>query len=205
MPVNKVYVVGLTGGTGCGKSEAAVYLASLGAKHIDADALSRALTADGGEALDEIRRSFGDEVFHADGSLNRRAMHDLVFSSTAHKRALEGIIHPLVQRRMVDEIHAAGEQGFSVAILDVPLLFETGMDVLCDETWTMSVDEETQIERICSRDGLSREQAQARINAQLPMKERNTRADRVIESGRSIEKTRTELMQLYQQLLRRIG
>lgn len=205
MPANKAYVVGLTGGTGCGKSEAARYLASLGAKHIDADAISRSLTADGGAAIEAIRETFGNEVFHEDGSLNRRAMHDLVFSSVAHKRALEGIIHPLVQRCTVDEIEAAAGEGYRVAILDVPLLFECGMDVLCDETWTMSADPKVQIERICERDGLSEAQAAARIAGQMSMEERNSRANKVIGSDRPIEKTRAELSQLYQQLLKRIG
>lgn len=205
MPVNKVYVVGLTGGTGCGKSEAARYLASLGAKHVNADAISRACTARGGSAIPEIRRVFGEAVFLPDGELNRRALHELIFSSVAHKRALEGIIHPLVQRCAMDEIEAAGAQGYRVVVLDVPLLFETGMDVLCDETWTMSVDERTQVQRVCARDGLSEDQARARISAQLPMEERNARANRVINSARPIEKTQAELGQLYQQLLRRIG
>lgn len=205
MPANKAYVVGLTGGTGCGKSEAARFLASLGAKHIDADAISRALTADGGAAIGAIRETFGDEVFHENGTLNRRAMHDLVFSSVAHKRALEGIIHPLVQRCTMDEIEAAADEGYCVAVLDVPLLFECGMDVLCDETWTMSADPRVQIERICERDGLTEEQAGARIAGQMSMEERNARANRVINSDRPIEKTRAELSQLYQQLLRRIG
>ena len=92
-----------------------------------------------------------------------------------------------------------------MTILDVPLLFETGMDVLCDETWTMSVPPEVQLERVCARDGLSAEQAQARIASQLPMAERNARADRVISSDRIVEKTQAELNQLYMQLLRRIG
>lgn len=205
MPASKAYVVGLTGGTGCGKSEAVRYLAELGARHIDADAISRAFTAPGGEAIPEIRRVFGDAVFHENGELNRRALHDLVFSSIAHKRALEGIIHPLVQRNTVDEIQAASEAGYSIVVLDVPLLFETGMDVLCDETWTMSVDEATQLRRVCERDGLSEEQARARINGQMPMVERNARANRVINSDRPIDKTRGELAQLYQQLLRRLG
>jgi len=205
VPANKAYVVGLTGGTGCGKSEAARYLSQLGAKHIDADAISRSLTAVNGEAIPEIRRVFGEEVFHENGELNRRALHDLVFSSIAHKRALEGIIHPLVQRHTMEEIHAAGEQGFRIVVLDVPLLFETGMDVLCDETWTMSVDEETQLKRVCERDGLSEDQARARIAGQMSMAERNARAKRVISSDRPIEKTQAELNQLYQQLLRRLG
>ena len=205
MPANKTYVVGLTGGIGCGKSEAAKYLCSLGAKHIDADAISRSLTADDGAALPELRRIFGDGIFNDDGSLNRRALGDLVFSDVASKRALEGVIHPLVQRQVMDEIAAASAAGIPVTILDVPLLFETGMDVLCDETWTMSVPPEVQIQRVQARDGLSVEQAQARIASQLPMAERNARANKVINSDRPMEKTQAELNQLYMQLLRRIG
>ena len=205
MPANKTYVVGLTGGIGCGKSEAAQYLRSLGAKHIDADAISRSLTAEGGSALPELRRIFGDGIFNDDGSLNRRALGDLAFNDVASKRALEGVIHPLVQRQAMDEIAAASAEGIPVTILDVPLLFETGMDVLCDETWTMSVPPEVQLERVCARDGLSAEQAQARIASQLPMAERNARANRVISSDRIVEKTQAELNQLYMQLLRRIG
>ena len=205
MPANKTYVVGLTGGIGCGKSEAARYLCSLGAKHIDADAISRSLTAEGGSALPELRRIFGDGIFNDDGSLNRRALGDLVFHDVASKRALEGVIHPLVQRQAMDEIAAASTAGIPVTVLDVPLLIETGMDVLCDETWTMSVPPEVQIQRVRVRDGLSTEQAQARIANQLPMAERNARANKVINSDRPMEKTQAELNQLYMQLLRRIG
>ena len=205
MPANKTYVVGLTGGIGCGKSEAAKYLCSLGAKHIDADAISRSLTADDGAALPELRRIFGDGIFNDDGSLNRRALGDLVFSDVASKRALEGVIHPLVQRQVMDEIAAASAAGIPVTILDVPLLFETGMDVLCDETWTMSVPPEVQVRRVCVRDGMTEEQARARIAGQLPMEERNARANKVINSDRPVEKTQAELNALYMQLLRRIG
>ena len=205
MPANKTYVVGLTGGIGCGKSEAARYLCSLGAKHIDADAISRSLTAEGGSALPKLRRIFGDGIFNADGSLNRRALGDLVFSDVASKRALEGVIHPLVQRQVMDEIAAASAAGIPVTILDVPLLFETGMDVLCDETWTMSVPPEVQVRRVQARDGMTEEQARARIAGQLPMEERNARANKVINSDRPVEKTQAELNALYMQLLRRIG
>lgn len=205
MPASKTYVVGITGGIGCGKSEAAKYLCSLGAKHIDADAISRSLTADGGEALPEVRRAFGDEVFNEDGSLNRRALGDVVFANPAAKRMLEGIIHPLVQRRAMDEIEAANAEGIKVTVLDVPLLFETGMDVLCDECWAMSASPDVQLERVIARDNLTDEQAQARIDSQMSMEERNARAKRVINSDRPIEKTRSELASLYQQLLRRIG
>ena len=204
MPVNNVYVVGITGGIGCGKSMAAAYLAELGAIHIDADGISRALTARDGAALEQIRRIFGDSVFSEDGSLNRRALGDLVFSDPAAKRALEGVIHPLVQRIAMDKIEESGKNGARVAVLNVPLLFETGMDVLCDETWTLTAPADVQLARVMERDGLTREQAISRIESQMAMEDRNARATRVINSDRPIEKTRAELNQLYQQLIRRI-
>ncbi len=204
MPANKTYVLGLTGGMGCGKSEAARYLAELGARHVDADGIARTLTGKEGEALEEIRQAFGDEVFLPDGSLNRRAMADRIFVNPVAKRQLESIIHPKVQRLAMQAIDEASAGGIAVTVLDVPLLFESGMDVLCDETWTMWADEKTQLERICARDGLSREQAQARIQNQMSMEERCSRADRVIDSNRPIEKTRAELSQLYRQLLKRM-
>ena len=92
-----------------------------------------------------------------------------------------------------------------VTVLDVPLLFETGMEEICDEVWTMSADEETQIARVCARDGLSAEQVRARIAGQMSMAERNARADRVIDSRRPIEQTRAALRLYYGQLLEKIG
>ena len=186
----------------CGKSEAARHLTSLGAAHIDADAISRALTAPGGEALPAIRNEFGDEVFASDGILDRPALAELVFSDADAKRRLEAIIHPLVWSRT---LRAIDEADSPVAVLDVPLLFESGMDALCGETWTLSVDAATQIRRIRERDGLTEAQARARLANQLPMAQRNARATRVIDSDRPIDETRSELSRLYRQLLERIG
>ena len=199
MRANKPYVVGLTGGTGTGKTEAAKYLESLGAARFDADEASRAVTAPGGEALPAIRAQFGDEVFFPDGTLNRRALGDIVFSDTALRRALEGIIHPLVQHRMLTQMDDAAKDGVKIIILDVPLLFETGMDALCDETWSLTTDPQIQISRIVARDGLTREQAQARIDSMMPAEERNARATRVINTDQPLEKTRQVLAQLYRQ------
>lgn len=204
MPANKPYIVGLTGGIGCGKSEAANCLRELGAVHVDADEISRSLTAQGGEALPAIRERFGDGVFSEDGTLDRAELGRIVFESAPHRRLLEGIIHPLVQRRTLAEIEKAGLRGDRVVVLDVPLLFETGMDVLCDETWAVTAGAETQLIRVMSR-GLTAEQAQARIDSQMSADERSARATRIINTDRPIERTRAELTSLYQQLLKRLG
>ena len=197
MLASKPYVIGLTGGIGSGKTEAARYLESLGAARFDADEVSRALTAPGGAALPAIRARFGDGVFRPDGSLDRAALGEIVFSSAPHRRALEGIIHPLVQRQMLEMMDRAGEQGIAVVILDVPLLFETGMDALCDETWTLYAPRELQISRVVARDGLTREQAAARIDSQMPAEQRNARATYVVNTDQPVEKTRQALLQLY--------
>ena len=203
MLANKPYVIGLTGGIGCGKSEAAHYLESLGAAHLDADEVSRALTAEGGEALEEIRRVFGDEYFLPDGALDRAALGKLVFGSEPARRALEGIIHPLVQRNMLRGMDEATEAGARVVILDVPLLFETGMDALCDETWALYVSRDKQVARIVARDGLAPEDAEARIESQMPVEQRNARATHAIDTDRPIERTRAELEQLYRAAVKR--
>ncbi len=204
MSANKPYIIGLTGGIGCGKSEAAAYLKSLGAVHVDADAISRELTVNDPEVLNLIREQFGDEVFSPDGTLNRAALAGIVFESEPYRRALEKILHPRIQSRAWSEIEQAGESGARVVVLDVPLLFETGMDVLCDETWSVTASEETQLARVMAR-GLTLEQAQARIRSQMPADERNARAARVINTDRSIERTRAELNGLYQQIAKKAG
>ena len=202
MPASRPYVLGLTGGIGCGKSEAARLLTSLGAAHVDADAISRALTAPGGAALSAIRETFGESVFRPDGALDRAALGEIVFSDPSAKERLEGIVHPLVWAEARREIAAADAP---VAVLDVPLLFESGMDALCDETWAMAAPEGVQVARVMERDGLTEVQAQARIASQMPDAERRARAGRVIDSDRPVEETRCELRRLYGELLERIG
>ena len=203
MLASKPYVVGLTGGIGCGKSEAAQYLKTLGAAHVDADEISRLLTAEGGEALPEIRRVFGEAAFNDDGSLDRASLGKLVFGSEPARRALEGIIHPLVQRLMLERMDAAAQDGAKVVILDVPLLFETGMDALCDETWTLYLDHDKQVDRVVVRDGLTREQAEARVASQMPTEERNARATHAVNTDQPIEKTRAVLEGLYRAALKK--
>ena len=199
MPANKPYVIGLTGSTGSGKTEAAKYLESLGAARFDADEVSHDVTAPGGEALPAIRAQFGDEVFNPDGSLNRRALSDIVFHSVPHRRALEGIIHPIVQRTLLQRMDAAAAAGTNIVILDVPLLFECGMDALCDETWALYVSRDMQIARITARDGLSREDAEARIDSMMPNDQRNALATHAINTDQPVEKTRQALLALYKQ------
>jgi len=199
---NNTIIIGLTGGIGSGKSETARHLVSLGAVHVDADAISRSLTAPGGEALEPIREVFGDGVFFEDGTLDRRALGDRVFNDVAARRALEGIIHPRVQRATMEAVDKAREDGADAVLLDVPLLFETGMDALCDVNWLITADREQRIQRVMARDGITREAVEARINSQMSDEEKAARATKVIKNDQSVEKLKNELTGLYNQLLK---
>lgn len=199
-----IRIIGLTGGIGSGKSMAAAYLEEKGAHCVDADAISHSLTAPDGALLPEIRREFGDGVFFEDGTLNRAELGRIVFSDENQRKRLEYITMPAIQGEMmnrIDELDAAGEK---LVFLNVPLLFETGIDVLCDEIWLVSVNEDIQLQRVMSRDGLTEEQARDRIRSQMTLEEKTARATTVIDNNRSIEKMYSELDSHYAALLKRV-
>ena len=200
---NKPYVLGLTGGVGCGKTTAAQVLCDLGAFVVDADQISHELASAKGPIPDAIRAHFGDALFDAQGALNRRALADIIFRDEAKKRVLEGIMHPAIQREMLRRMDEAAEAGASVVVLDVPLLFETGLDALCDETWVLTLEKEQQALRIMKRDCVTRAQAIACIESQMPNKEKEARADRVINTAKSMADVKSELTHLYKELLKR--
>ncbi len=200
----KPYIVGLTGGIASGKTTATDYLQTLGACVVDADVESRALTAPGGDALPAIREMFGDEVFHEDGTLDRRALGKLVFDDVGSRRALEGIMHPMVQRHMLEKVNAAARAGEKIVFLSVPLLYETGMDALCDETWVLTLDHDVQVCRLMARNNLDREAAEKRIASQMSSEDRVARGDEIIRTGRQIAQTQQELSSLYRDLRRRV-
>ena len=201
----KPYIVGITGGIACGKTTATEHLQSLGALVLDADVESRALTAPGGAALPAIRGQFGDEVFNEDGTLNRQALGRIVFADIEKRHALEAIIHPMVQHKMISDMSEAGRNGETIIFLSVPLLYETGMDALCDETWVLYLDRETQLQRLMERDSMDMESAEKRIDSQMDPEERVAKANVVIRTGRTIEQTRAELGSLYRDLKKRIS
>lgn len=201
MKPNKPFVLGLTGGIACGKSHVAAELRALGVPVLDADAISRAVTAAGGEALPAIRAAFGEGVFDGD-ALDRRALGRIVFADDEKRRRLEEIIHPLVTARMLRE---TAEAGAPIVGWDVPLLYETGMDARCDEVWCVYITEQEQLRRVMRRDRLSHEAAQARIDSQLSLAEKKARAAHRISTMGSRASTRRRVRMLLRDLQRRLS
>ena len=173
--------VGLTGGIGSGKSTVLQMFAALGAAVIDADAISREVTAAGGAAIPELARHFGQHFIAADGALDRALMRDHAYADPEARLRLEAIIHPLVGQESARQVQAAQDSGSRCIVFDIPLLVESGR-------WRQQVDQvavvdcsvATQVLRVVARSALSPQQVEAIIAAQAPREQRLAAADIVI-------------------------
>ena len=194
--------IGITGGIACGKSEVTRRLRELGAAVTDADAISRVLTAEGGEALGEIRRAFGLSYFDEQDRLNRRKLAQTVFADSSARKTLEDILHPLVRAQIERELAAFEAAGNAVAFLDVPLLYEAGMEALCDSVWVVDAPREAQLRRLAGRDGLTEEEAEVRMLNQMPTREKAERADTVLRNDGSLCALRRQVTEHYQNAVR---
>lgn len=190
-------IIGLTGGIACGKSTISQTLSSLGAVIVDGDLLSRELTCPSGVALPDIRSTFGDAVFAPDGTLNRRALGARVFSSPAEKDKLDALMQPLLRQQILLRIDEARQSGAAICVLDIPLLFEAGLDSLCDTVWCATLPREIQLQRLQARDGFTRQEAENRLNSQMPTDEKARRADVVISTVGEIAQTQAMIPPLY--------
>ncbi len=191
-------VIGLTGGIGAGKSTALAYLRELGASVWDADEVSRSVVEPGRAGAEAIRAAFGPGYFDEDGRLRREKLGDLVFRDEAARAKLNGILHPAVLQDMDEWLERSRAEGVAMAVVDVPLLFETGVEQKVDEVWVVSCGVDEQLRRVMAR-GLSQEEAQRRIEAQMPDRERRRRARRVIDTNCPVEDTRRALKALYEE------
>ena len=194
-------LVALSGGIASGKSTIARRLSELGAVHIDADALAREAVAPGSPGLLAIRARFGDGVIAADGSLDRSALGQLVFSDADRLAALNGIVHPEVRRlaqERLDEIERADPR--AVVIYDVPLLVEAGVDLPWDLVVIAEAPAEVRRQRMVELRGMSPEEAERRIANQASDDERRAVADVVVDTGGSLERTLEQADALWERL-----
>jgi dephospho-CoA kinase len=191
----------LTGGIATGKSYVRSRLASHGIPTLDSDVLARDAVAPGTSGLAAVAERFGADVLLPDGSLDRRAVGSVVFGDTQARADLEAIIHPRVREATttwLDRLAAAGE---SLAVVDIPLFYETGRDRDFDRVIVTSCPRSQQVARIVERDGLTVAQAEARIDAQLPTDEKVQRADLVIDTGGTFGDTNRQVDRVVEKLL----
>ncbi len=190
----------LTGGIATGKSYCLARFAKCGAAVIDADHLAHEAVDPGTPGLARVAARFGNGVILPDGSLDRRALGQIIFSDRAARANLEAIIHPEVYQR-ITEWFANLPSGTRLGIADIPLLFETGHQHDFDCVIVCACDPAEQLRRIISRDGLSEEQARARLDAQWPIGDKVARADYVITTDGSFDETARAVTEVYRALV----
>ncbi|HSV48046.1 MAG TPA: dephospho-CoA kinase [Ramlibacter sp.] len=192
--------VGLTGGIGSGKSTVLRMLAERGAAVVDADAISRQVTAAGGAAIEAIRSVFGPDFIAADGSMDRERMREAAYADPAARKRLEAIIHPLVGQESALQVQAAQAAACRCLVFDVPLLVESGRwRQRVDKVLVIDCTPQTQVARVVARSALAPEQVQAIIAAQAPRLLRLAAADVVIcNEGLQLDQLRAEVAQAAQ-------
>jgi len=214
MKLSGIYLIGLTGNIGCGKSTVLAMLRERGAYVIDADRVTHKLQQPGEEVYTQIVAAFGAGILSAPGGpIDRRKLGAIVFADPAALRRLEQIVHPAVhariqawldsvnneRRRMKDEsgqnLHPSSFilHPFPVAVIDAIKLLEAGWRPLCDAIWVVTCPPEQQLARLIATRGMSAEEARSRIAAQPPQADKVAQADVVIDNGGTLEDTRRQV------------
>jgi dephospho-CoA kinase len=194
---------GLTGGIASGKSTVAAMFRELGARIIDADELAHEVVRSGSPAFAEVVSHFGRGILDASGQINRKRLGEIVFGNAAERAALNAIVHPAIMARRKELI--AGYEASDPATLiisDAALIYEAHIESYFLKVTVAWCRPEQQLERVMSKSGLSREQAERRIAAQMPTEEKRRRADYVIDCSGSIEETRRQVVNVYPELQR---
>lgn len=190
-------IIGLTGGIASGKSTVSQILKELGCIIIDADKIARKVVEPGEATLQNIVKEFGPIVLSSDGTLNRKALGNIVFKDPAKLKALNSIIHPEIKRVILKEIQKIREvKSDSTVIFDAAVLLESGMDELVDEVWLVYVDYGTQLKRLMERDAIDEAQADARIKSQMPVEDKIRRSDRIIDNTKDILFTKQQVREM---------
>lgn len=186
--------IGLTGGIACGKSTVASMLVRRGAILIDADQIAREVVLPGSPALALVAERFGQGVLQKDGSLNRKALGEIVFGDAAARKDLEGLLHPRIRTLMRERMEAAERQTpDKLVVVDVPLLFESKLAGMFEETLLVYIPRELQLVRLQARDGISLQQAERRLSAQMPIDDKRRLADEIIDNSGTIAETERQV------------
>ncbi len=196
--------LGVTGGAGSGKSVVCERLRSHDVSVILADELARRAVLPGMPAYEKIVENFGTGILDDDKRINRARLRQVILRDQKKKQTLESFVHPEVFRLMAEDYMAAAEAGAEVVAVEVPLLFEAGMEGYFDYILTISVDREERIRRLMARDQISREDAEALMRIQWPEEEKQKRSDYVIDNSGRIEDTIKSVDQFHQKFMARV-
>ena len=186
----------LTGSIGSGKSAVSEILSQRGAHIIDADLLAREVVHPGTQGLSDVIQRFGAGICNQDGTLNRKSLGDLIFADQKARHDLESILHPLIAKRLAQELMRLGSDlpAHAIVVYVVPLLFEARVDYPAfEEVLIVEAPLETALSRVMKRDGCSREAALARVHAQLPAEQKKSRANVIFDNSAGLDRLRSQV------------
>jgi dephospho-CoA kinase len=189
-------VFGLTGNIGSGKSTVAAMLREAGIPVLDADRISREVTAPGGRAYASVVQAFGRGIVRADGSIDRKRLGEIVFSDPGSRERLEKITHPAILEAMKEAVAGLDREGHRAAVVEATLIHESGRKGLFDAVISVTCDRETALSRVAARDGMPRGQAEARLRAQMNADRKAEASDYVIDNSGDIESTSRQVAAL---------
>ena len=200
-----MYVIGLTGGIGSGKSTVAKVLEERGATVLSADIIGHEVYTPGRPAWQEIVNEFGREVVADDGTIDRKKLGAIVFSDPRHLAALNSIVHPRLKDMMRERLAALDREGIEITVLEAALLFEAKWDDLANEVWVTAVAPEIAAGRTSQRGGLPEDQVLERIKSQMSNEERTRNAQVVIDADCDLEGTRRQALDAWEKLTAKLG
>lgn len=186
----------MTGNIGSGKSTVAAMLREAGIPVLDADRISREVTAPGGRAYAAVVQAFGRGIVRADGSIDRKRLGDIVFSDPGSRERLEKITHPAILEAMKEAIAGLDRVGHRAAVVEATLIHESGRKGLFDAVISVTCDRETALSRVAARDGMPRGQAEARLRAQMNADRKAEASDYLIDNSGDIDSTRRQVAAL---------
>ncbi|EWH22207.1 dephospho-CoA kinase [Bacillus haynesii] len=189
-------VIGLTGGIASGKSTVAQMFQQCGITVVDADVIAKEAVEQGMPAYQKIAETFGQGVLLETGDIDRRKLGEIVFANEEKRLQLNAIVHPEVRKMMIKQRDEAIRAGERFVVLDIPLLYESGLEHLTDKVIVVWVPLELQLERLMKRNQLNEDEALNRIHAQHSLDEKKKRADAVIDNSGSLKDTEAQLHQL---------
>ena len=189
-------VVGLTGGIASGKSTVANMFKEMGIEVIDADIEARKAVEIGEAAYEQIVTYFGEGILNDDHTINRSKLAEIIFNDSVKRQKLNEIVHPDVRRRMNEKKEATILRGDQVVVLDIPLLFESGLKHMVDVVLLVYVEKDVQLQRLMDRNLLTKQEALARIQSQMPIEDKRKLADKVINNNGTIDDTKKQLIEL---------
>ncbi len=192
--------IAITGGAGSGKSTVARMFEELGAPVLDADAAAKDSVAVGTPAWQELRRLYGEKYFNPDGSLNRAKVAQLVFTDPAARQKLNDIVHPRVAEELKARIKELEQQGAPLVMVEVPLLYEAGLQGAYDRIIVVYVDPADQVRRLAGRDGRDAAEIEGILKAQWPLVDKAAQADFVVDNRGTLEETRRQVEAVWREI-----